>query len=175
MSKLIVFFGLLLTLLFSVIGEAAEKKVDGKLLRISDGDTVGFVPDAFSYPIKLRLWGIDCPEEGQRGYLEAKVSLGMFSGARGEIEILNVDGYNRYVSKLFVVESRARVNVSVMQLEKGLCWWYRDYAPNNPELQRAEEQAQALKIGIWSEKDPKAPWVFRAEEKVRKREGKTGK
>jgi endonuclease YncB( thermonuclease family) len=45
-------------------------------------------------------------------------------------------------------------------VEEGLAWHFTKYS-NSAELARLEQQARTLGIGIWSMKDPIAPWLYR--------------
>jgi len=40
--------------------------------RIIDGDSIEVKPDDTGEPVKIRLYGINCPEKGQRCHIEAK-------------------------------------------------------------------------------------------------------
>jgi len=52
-------------------------------------------------------------------------------------------------------------NLNWGQLNAGLAWWYRKYAPDDPILERLEEEAKAEKLGLWAYKNPMPPWEWR--------------
>jgi len=52
-------------------------------------------------------------------------------------------------------------NVNAALVGAGLAWWYETYAPNDGELQRAEEWARNSKTGLWAVPNPVAPRDWR--------------
>jgi len=49
---------------------------------------------------------------------------------------------------------------------QGMAWWYRAYAPEQtPEARGqyefAEAEAKARRVGLWSDREPVAPWEWR--------------
>jgi endonuclease YncB( thermonuclease family) len=57
-------------------------------------------------------------------------------------------------------------DTGLAQVKAGMAWWYRKYArEQTPEDQalyeKAEDDAKADSVGLWSEPDPVAPWVWR--------------
>ena len=52
-------------------------------------------------------------------------------------------------------------NVNHTLVKDGWCRWYRKYAPNDLTLRQYEETAKAEKKGLWVDKDPVPPWLYR--------------
>jgi len=50
---------------------------------------------------------------------------------------------------------------SIMIVAEGFAWWYKRYAPDDTDLRKAENDARALKKGLWSHPNPIPPWKFR--------------
>jgi hypothetical protein len=46
-------------------------------------------------------------------------------------------------------------------VREGMAWWYRQYAPADRELARLEAEASAAARGLWSQRNPVAPWDWR--------------
>jgi hypothetical protein len=43
-----------------------------------------------------------------------------------------------------------------------MAWWFREYAPNDRELERLEAEAREAKRGLWSQPNPIPPWDWHA-------------
>jgi micrococcal nuclease len=139
----------------------------GKCVGIADGDTITVMHAG--RPEKIRLYGIDCPEERQPFGTRAKLFTSAASfGATVEIRPVTTDRYGRTVAWVSV----NGVNVNHEILSAGLAWWYRKYAPNDSELEQLELQAQKGRRGLWSQENPVPPWEWRRAKKQRSRHGK---
>lgn len=135
---------------------------DGKVVGITDGDTIKVLKDGKQ--VKIRLASIDCPEKGQPWSKRAKTftSLLVFNKA---VEVLPVDE-NRYggiVAWVFFEE----INISKALMRAGLAWHYRQYS-YDPILAALEMEARVAKKGLWSEPYPVPPWVWRKIKKAGK-------
>lgn len=67
-NKLLIFSLLLLISFF--YQQALASQISGKVVGISDGDTITILQNSQQY--KIRLYGIDCPESGQAFGRKAK-------------------------------------------------------------------------------------------------------
>jgi micrococcal nuclease len=75
-------------------GSVVSKVYDGDSLELADGK-------------RVRLLGIDAPEEGRCGYEEAKAALTrLASGKRVKLDTVIVDDYGRLVANVMVVDWR---------------------------------------------------------------------
>src|SRR5512145_2571370 len=91
------FLGLLLV---AVSAQGAE--LEGKVVGVSDGDTVT-VLDATRTQHKVRVAGIDAPEKGQDFGQRSKESLsGLVFGKTVRLEWSKEDRYGRKVAKVWV-------------------------------------------------------------------------
>jgi micrococcal nuclease len=87
--------------LFAVPVAAAEypEIVSGSVERIVDGDGLYLV----GYDHQVRLWGIDAPERGDKGYSEAGAHLGSLTdGYEVQCNQKDVDQYRRLVGQCFL-------------------------------------------------------------------------
>ena len=57
---------------------------------------------------------------------------------------------------------------------KGMAWWFRRYAPRDPNLARFESEARAARIGLWSQPNPVPPWEWRRGEGIPQAVGVVG-
>lgn len=127
-----------------------------KVIGIKDGDTITVLKDN-KEPTVIRLAEIDCPEYKQPFGNKAKqfTSKQVF-GRIVEIEIADIDQYDRYIGKVFYENKY----LSAELVKNGFAWVYRRYS-NNAELVEMENIAKANRIGLWSESNPIAPWEWR--------------
>ena len=113
---------ILLSLFILFIFFIAPAQLVGKVASIADGDTFTMIIQ--SKKIKVRLYGIDCPEKGQEFYSTAKQFLsGKVLNKTVSVKKLNTDPYGRTVG----IARVDGVNVNEKLLEAGLAWHYNNY------------------------------------------------
>lgn len=129
---------------------------NGKVIGIYDGDTISVLNG--NRKEKIRLYGIDCPEHEQPFYQKAKsfTSARVF-GKQVEVRPVDTDKYGRIVAWVYV--GAECLNLELVR--NGLAWHYKFFAANEPELESLEKDARERRVGIWSQKNPEAPWHFR--------------
>lgn len=136
--------------------------IAGRVVKVADGDTIT-VLDAANRQHKIRLAGIDAPEKKQAFGNVSRLSLEqLVAGKAVRVETDKIDRYGRAVGVVLV----GGLDANRAQLERGMAWWYRDYArEQSPADQltysRAENSARAARRGLWTEKEPVAPWDWR--------------
>jgi len=152
----------LVCLLLALGCAAHAETVTGRVVGVADGDTIT-VLDADKIQHKIRLAGIDAPEKKQAFGKRSKESLSdMVFGKTVNVETEKRDRYGRQIGKVLVNGQ----DVNVVQVERGMAWFYRQYqreqSPNDRKLyEAAEDAAKAGKRGLWRDADPVAPWDFR--------------
>lgn len=130
-------------------------KLTGTVINIADGDTFTLLVN--SEKIKVRLYGIDCPERKQDFYAVAKTFLSEHvKGKTVSVEKKDTDRYGRIVG-IVTVDG---VNVNEALLKAGLAWHYKTY-DDNPAWAQLEQQARQAKKGLWSIPNPIPPWEWR--------------
>jgi endonuclease YncB( thermonuclease family) len=148
----------LLTLAFT--SNAAT--LTGKVVGVSDGDTIT-VLDAEMVQHKIRLAGIDAPEKKQQFGNRSKESLSELAFDKTvKVETSKRDRYGRQIGKV-LVNGR---DVNLVQVERGMAWFYRQYQreqslDDRKLYQAAEDAAKDGKAGLWIDAYPVAPWEFR--------------
>ena len=114
----------LLAGLHSLTALAASWTIEGRVVGVSDGDTITIL-DRAKVQHKIRLSGIDAPEKGQAFGERAKENLSKLVFDRQvEAECHKRDRYGREVCKVMLGLS----DVNLEQLRTGMAWWYREYA-----------------------------------------------
>ena len=132
------------------------KEGSGRVIRVSDGDTITVLLN--EKPIKIRLYGVDCPERGQDFGTKAKqFTSRMAFGKQARIDPVEEDRYGRVVAWVWFED----INLNRELVRAGLAWHYRRYAPTAFDLFRLETEAKAKGIGLWSLAKPIPPWEFR--------------
>jgi endonuclease YncB( thermonuclease family) len=136
----------------------------GEVVGITDGDTITVLNSKTLKDVKIRLYGIDCPEGGQAFSKRAKqFTSKMVFGKVVEVGAITVDHYGRTVSLVYV-EGKG---VCDELIRAGLAWVYYLYCnlPICAEWKNLEAEAKEAKRGLWSEHNPIPPWEFRRQKR----------
>lgn len=140
----------------SATGDAPDRRqVTGKVVGVTDGDTVTLLVG--NRPLKVRLEGIDAPEQGQAFGSRAKQFLS--EACFGKEVILRANGRDRYGRTIGTILVGSR-DVNASLVEAGLAWHYVEYS-SDENLARLEKAAREAKVGLWSEPNPVPPWDWR--------------
>ena len=149
---------ILFLLAFQTSGFAGSLKYQGKVIAVSDGDTITVLTDQKTQR-KIRLAAVDCPESGQDFGKRAKQRTSeLVYGQTVTIEPVDTDRYGREVAS---VATDSYPNVGLTLVEEGLCWWFEKYAPHDSQMRAAQDAARDKKIGLWTRSDALPPWEYR--------------
>lgn len=135
----------------------------GKVVGISDGDTIKVLKEGKA--VKIRLYGIDCPERSQDFGRRAKqFTSDLVFGKVVEIEAIDRDRYGRTVGMVYI--NGLSVNAEIMKA--GYAWVYRKYCRIQvcSEWMQMEAEARGSKVGLWSHPNPVPPWGFRRQKQT---------
>lgn len=133
------------------------KRTSALVNAVSDGDTVRATL-AGGKTERIRLWGIDAPEDSQAFGKESGAALReRVLNKKIEVEEKDRDRYGRLVAILYI--DGKDVNLEMIKL--GLAWWYRQFAPDRVDYREAELEARRTKAGLWKDPNPTPPWDFR--------------
>jgi len=152
--KVLLFILLLIILYpYNSLGQVFQ----GKVVGITDGDTFTLLVKD-SIQVKVRLSNIDCPEKKQPYSDKAKkfTSDAIF-GKVITIKKLKSDRYRRYIADVYYGDS---LNLNRQLVKNGLAWNYIKYSKDTL-LNSYEENARRLKLGLWRDDNPIAPWKWR--------------
>ena len=135
--------------------------IKGRIIKVTDGDTVTLLTKN-NKQLKIRLYGIDCPEKGQDFYQVAKdyVSDAIYD-KKVQVEIINKDRYQRSVGVIWMDKN---VNLNLELINQGLAWHYKQF-DKSESYAEAERIARKNKSKIWSLANATAPWEFRKNKK----------
>jgi endonuclease YncB( thermonuclease family) len=136
----------------------------GVMARVLDGDT--YIVRHGGMTTKIRLYGVDAPEKGQRfGKEAAEFVEDMLLGSRVNLVPLGKDKFGRQAS---IVRSATGETLEEMLLVRGYAWVHPEFCkiPRCAAWKENERQAAHRGEGLWSDGDPLPPWIWR---KVSKR------
>ena len=154
------FLSFLLYFLFS-LKVFALHSITGKVVGVSDGDTFTILTNS-KEQIKIRLYGVDCPESKQDFGTKAKQFTSTL--CFGKTVTANIKNNDRYGRKIAFVILPGGKNLNKELLLAGMAWHYKHY-DKSTELALLENNARQKKIGVWSAKNPVAPWEYRQNKK----------
>lgn len=127
-----------------------------KCIHIADGDTITIL-DSDHTQVRVRLYGIDCPEHGQDyGNVARQFTAGFCGGKTLRICKTGKDRYGRTLA--FVIAGTDTLNAEL--LKAGLAWHY-SYYDGNPVWQHYEDEARRAKKGLWSQPGAIQPYEWR--------------
>jgi endonuclease YncB( thermonuclease family) len=139
-------------------GARAPATLAGRVVRVADGDTLTLRDERGTNTV-VRLAEIDAPEHCQPFNRRSRASLAELAlGRRVTVEVLDTDRYGRSVGRVTVEGESETVNR--IQIRRGLAWFYARYARDESLRTLAREAARAG-AGLWAEKDPTPPWLWR--------------
>jgi micrococcal nuclease len=153
---------LILVLILSLLLPTLSWAWSGKVVGVTDGDTITILHEARGE--RIRLYGIDCPEKGQNFRTKAKQATSLLTfGKVAEVEPVDQDRYGRTVA--LVTVGTTLVNQELIR--QGLAWVYEEYCdrPVCEKWRQLEAEAWAKKRGHWAEPYPVPPWEFRRKQR----------
>lgn len=138
-----------------IAGHAAEV-IDGRVVGVSDGDTMTVLAGE-RRQVKIRLDEVDAPEKAQPFGQVSKRSLSALCfGKSARVTVKKTDRYGRSVAAV----SCQGVDAGSHQVRAGMAWAYRQYLKDK-RLLDLEAAARRGRVGLWSDECPIAPWEFR--------------
>jgi micrococcal nuclease len=154
------------TSLFRSAYAAGQYTLAGKIVQVSDGDTVNILVNQQTH--RIRLASIDAPETAHgsnrpgQPYGEAsrKHLADYVAGKTLTLICFEKDQYGRDVCDIPVGDTTA----NLLQVQYGMAWanqqgggkYLRDL-----KLVELEKKAKQAKLGLWGEPHAVAPWVWR--------------
>lgn len=132
------------------------EEIYGKVVGVSDGDTITVLSN--NTPYKIRLSGIDCPEKSQAFGQQAKAFTSSLAFNQ-DVKIVSAghDRYRRTIGEVFLSDGR---NLNDLLLENGYAWWYQKYS-HDEYRHELQDSARKSKLGLWNNLDSEAPWDYR--------------
>lgn len=132
---------------------------EGMVISVADGDLMTVMHDGREE--KVRLFGVDTPDEPQDFGLEAReFTSNLVLGKMVEVTPVSVDRHGNTVA---IVSVRG-VSLNRELAGSGFAWVYSSRNCNLPECREwkaIEYEARKRQVGLWSAANPTPPWDFR--------------
>lgn len=128
-------------------------------IRILDGDTFSTIISNGDR-IKIRLYGVDCPEKDQPRGQEATNLSFQFLSSKIKLYPESIDRYGRTVA---IVTQNNGISLQESLLLAGLAWVDDRFCKQAMcnDWRNIQTIAKASKRGLWSEHNPLSPWDWR--------------
>ena len=131
--------------------------------KVTDGDSIHGIYNGKK--LKIRLLYIDAPELKQPHGIKAKQFLeNMILDKDVTIVCQEKDFYGRELCEVFHYELNTPTYVNAKMIKSGNAWVYKSNRNNN-YLINLENDAISNQRGLWSDKNPLEPWVYRRSQK----------
>ena len=143
----------------------------GHVISVADGDIIT-VLTRDKQQVKVRLYGIDCPERGQAFGNRARLAtMEAVHGKTVTVQPLDTDLSGRIVALVLMPDDEAvnvRMSLNERLVHNGLAWVYTRHCKREDICERlrlAEQEAMEQRLGLWRDKEPVPPWEWRKAKK----------
>ncbi len=138
--------------------------IEGHVVTIQDGDTISVMTNERVLH-QVRLQAIDAPDDRQPYFEKSKKSLANLLLKKPVRAIYHSKDSN---GRLIATVYQNGRDVGLVQIENGLAWHYKRFAYDQTASARksyADAQSKAIseRKGLWDDKSPIPPWVFRGD------------
>jgi endonuclease YncB( thermonuclease family) len=144
-------------LFFPLPALAASSSFTARVVSVADGDAIT-VLTTDNRQVKVRLYGINCPERRQPyGNRARQATSEAIHGKEVNVHPMDTDRYGRTVA---IVAAPGREMLNSWLVKSGLAWVYERYckaADPCDRLRELEREARAGKVGLWRDKAPVEP------------------
>lgn len=157
MLKGVLFF-VLAVVSFEIL--AADQTLSGRVVKVKDGDS--FVMRSEGLVYEIRMYGIDAPEyEQPYGKKSAQALRSLIDSKNINVIKTGSDTYGRLIGKVYI----GKTYINLEMVKSGNAHWYSKYAPQDKDLQSAEQAAKQSKLGLWAQPNPILPSQWRKQAK----------
>jgi len=151
---------LYMVLLIAFVCSARAESFEGKVVRITDGDSITVLVD--KQQVKVRLLEIDAPESKQPFGRRSKESLAeMCAGKIARVDWTSRDRYGRTLGRV----QCAGLDANSEQVRRGMAWVFDRYVTDR-SLYALQEEAKSTRLGLWADTSPIPPWEWRRQRKL---------
>lgn len=133
------------------LADLVDKTFEGRVTRVSDGDTFDLIPDGERRGIRVRVFGIDTPERGEPYSTRARNrTRTLIFDKHIQLRGRSIDTYGRLVATARIGDTDLGLDV----LSEGLACHYRRYSDDEAQA-KAERSARTRGAGFWASGAPK--------------------
>lgn len=148
-----------------VFEEMAARRVTAQVDEVLDGDTINVIADD-GKSIRIRLYGFDCPENGQDFGDEAQAEMSrLVAGKTVAIIPMDTDRYGRTVAQVFTTDG---VATAKEMLVGGFAWYFDKYCTQEdicPLYLKWQNEAKNAGRGLWANDNAISPSEWRKQNK----------
>ena len=158
MRRKILSWSLLLSLLLTL--PCLSWAWSGEVVGITAGDTITVLHSKTLIDVKIGLYGIDTPEEGQAFSKRARqFTSKLVYGKIVEVKVMATDRYGRTIAMIYA--DRTLLNEEL--IKAGLAWvsWKYCHHPICESWKNFQLGARFDKRGLWADPERMSPWEFR--------------
>lgn len=146
-------------MLFSVFffsGSLYAAEIQGKVIRVLDGDTIEVLQDITS--VRIRLINIDAPEKKQPfGRWSTNKLKSLIAGQNVTVTYTHTDRYGRVLGRVVTTNG---IEANRYMVENGAAWVYDQYNTDKTLLD-LQREVMKQKRGLWADSQPVPPWEWR--------------
>jgi endonuclease YncB( thermonuclease family) len=140
----------------------SHKTFSAKVIGIMDGDTMEILYR--KTPIKIRLSHIDSPEKRGTQPFGNNAKIVLSNLCFGRMVTVKSNNYDRYKRLIAVIINDENQNVNKEMIKLGMAWHYKKYSKDT-DYAKLETEARKNRVGLWKDKNPIAPWLWREKKK----------
>lgn len=131
----------------------------GNVIRVLDGDTIEVLQENKPVkPVRVRLANIDAPEKKQTyGRWSTNQLKGLVAAQPVTVTYTKTDRYGRIIGRVFTTNG---IEANRFMVKSGAAWVY-EYYNTDKALPALQLEAQKMKRGLWVDRQPVPPWVWR--------------
>ena len=138
----------------------------GEVVGISDGDTITVLNSKTLKDVKIRLYGIYCPEGGQAFSKRARqFTSKTVYGKVVEVKVMATDRYGRTVAMIYA--DKTLLNEELVKAGLAMVYWQYCHHPICETWKGLQIGARMDKRGLWSDPHAIPPWEFRRKKRKR--------
>lgn len=136
---------------------AAPASFDATVVSVPSGDLL--TVSTGGQEKQVRLYGVDCPDEGQPHADEAVAFVKRCTAGK-TLTVTPLANDNQGVMVVTVAVPETGM-LHERLIEQGLGWWDMENTPTDTALRRLNAKALLGHVGLWTESIPLAPWDYR--------------
>ena len=144
---------------FLLPGVVFASEIQGKVIRVLDGDTIEVLQN--KAPVRIRLLNIDAPEKKQPyGRWSGEQLKSLIASQPVTVTYDHKDRYGRVLGRVVAADG---TEANRYMVQHGAAWVYERYNTDT-SLLSLQREAQEQKRGLWAESNPVPPWEWRHRE-----------
>lgn len=159
-----------ITLMLLILSQnLAAETLSGEVINVADGDTITIQDGNEQH--KIRLLGIDAPEAKQPYGAKSQETLAeLIAGETVVVDFSKRDKAKQILGKVIYKGQ----DVNLRQIQHGMAWHYKYHEKDQEHEDRAlyahtAKLARKLKVGLWADKWPQAPWAYRKQVEAKRK------